>query len=188
MAPTEAAYSPTTVDELKERLDDPRVARALNSILDNADVLALMVTMAEGFMRRGDEVIGATGELVNELKATVEGASNGADPAAVMQGMGEFISAMPETAPAVSRVVRSGALDELTSPALITLLQVVSRSLNQASSDFETNPVQVKGPISMMRALNDDDVSRGLGFTLTVLRALGRGLKDHHPANLHTER
>ncbi len=188
MAPTEVAYSSASVDELRERLDDPKVARALGSILDNADVLALMVSMAEGFMRRGDEVIGATGDLVHELKTTVEAASHGIDTGAVMQGMGEFISAMPETAPAVSRVVRSGALEELTSPALISLLQIVSRSLNQASSDFETNPVQVKGPVSMMRALSDDDVSRGLGFTLTILRALGRGLKDHHPANAHTER
>jgi hypothetical protein len=55
-------------DAVRQRLDDPRVAEALNSLLDHADLLAVIVAGLDGFVRRGDDITENLTSAIGELK------------------------------------------------------------------------------------------------------------------------
>nr|7UTD_Q Chain Q, Type 2 [NiFe]-hydrogenase Huc membrane adapter subunit [Mycolicibacterium smegmatis MC2 155]7UTD_R Chain R, Type 2 [NiFe]-hydrogenase Huc membrane adapter subunit [Mycolicibacterium smegmatis MC2 155]7UTD_S Chain S, Type 2 [NiFe]-hydrogenase Huc membrane adapter subunit [Mycolicibacterium smegmatis MC2 155]7UTD_T Chain T, Type 2 [NiFe]-hydrogenase Huc membrane adapter subunit [Mycolicibacterium smegmatis MC2 155] len=57
------------VDGIRRRLDDPQVAEALNSLLDHADLLAVLVKGLDGFVRRGDDIANNLTSAIGELKA-----------------------------------------------------------------------------------------------------------------------
>ena len=44
MTPNGQAVAVTPADTVRDRLDDPQVAAALNTLLDHADVLAILVS------------------------------------------------------------------------------------------------------------------------------------------------
>lgn len=46
----------TPADALRARLDDPEVAAALLTLLDNAEVLVLVVRSLDGLLRRADAI------------------------------------------------------------------------------------------------------------------------------------
>ena len=60
------AISPA--DALRDRLDDPQIASSLNSLLDHADLLAVLVTGVDGLLRRGDEIGESVTAAVDEIR------------------------------------------------------------------------------------------------------------------------
>ncbi|MFN8033200.1 MAG: hypothetical protein U0Q47_07875, partial [Mycobacterium sp.] len=62
------AVAVTPADTVRDRLDDPQVAAALNTLLDHADVLAVLVSGLDGFVRRGDTITNTVSTAVAEFR------------------------------------------------------------------------------------------------------------------------
>ncbi|MBC7631847.1 DUF1641 domain-containing protein [Aeromicrobium sp.] len=162
---------------LRSQLDDPAVAEALSSLLEHADLLAILVVGLDGFLSRseliGDEMASSFGELREMLDSPD---ATGVNPREVVSSLVKLSSALPT----LSRMVDSGLLDSLVSsiaqPETVERLGVVTKGV---ADGLSAPPVQVGGPLSLLRQLKDPDVSRGLGFTLTLLKSIGSELNSH---------
>ena len=74
------AVAVTPADTVRDRLDDPQVAAALNTLLDHADVLAVLVSGLDGFVRRGDTITSTLSSAVSRFRgASSAGAIPGAE-------------------------------------------------------------------------------------------------------------
>ncbi len=69
------AVAVTPADSVRDRLDDPQVAAALNTLLDHADVLAVLVSGLDGFVRRGDTITETVSSAVAEFRGASRPAS-----------------------------------------------------------------------------------------------------------------
>lgn len=63
-------------------------------------------------------------------------------------------------------------------PKAIDIITQVTRALVAGAEAAKTEPMKLSGFFSLLHMLKDDDVARGLGFLLQVVRAFGRELKD----------
>src|SRR4051794_30682548 len=64
---------PDPVAALVERLDDPVVAESLNTLLDHADLLAVLVSGLNGLVSRGDTITDSIADGVVELRSVAGG-------------------------------------------------------------------------------------------------------------------
>jgi len=163
-------------DALAERLADPHVAASLAAVLDRMDVVALVVTALDGLLAHSETILDSAVESFADAKTTVEAndQAKGIDVGASTDAAVQLLAALPNMAPALVRGAESGAIDHLTSPALVELLGLLSDASGRALAD--PRPVEVGGVLSLARSLRDPDVQRALGFLLTVARALGQRL------------
>lgn len=166
------AESPT--DGLLARLEQPRVAEAVNVLLDNADVLAFLVVALDGFLNRGEVIADSLAEGITELR----GAAAGAGPLAGidLKGLAGSLAALSgpvvAAAPALGRLL-TGPLAE---PATVRALTRVAAALAEGEQRSAAGPAGPSGVIGLLRLLRDEEVSRGLGYLVEVARALGRTL------------
>jgi hypothetical protein len=156
------AQSPA--DELLERLDDPRVAASLTHILDHADMLAMLIVGLDGFIRRGDTIAEALADGVNDLRGM-----QGSGPADV-QGL---LSGVVGATPTLAALLNSPMMSDPRTASTIALL---GEALVEGRAEAETAPPGPTGVFGLLRALKDDEVSRGLGLLIQVAKALGRKL------------
>ena len=173
---------------LERRLDDPEVAEALHVILDHADLLAMLVEGFSGFIERGDTITESVVEMVGELKAAApaEGVlplSQGAETKSLVDSATRLAATLPRLAPALASAAESGLIERLTgsdilSPAAVDSMSVLARGVVRGLDVDRANPTPVKGPVSMVKALRDDDVARALGFFLSIAKAVGQELRN----------
>lgn len=183
-------------ERLEGRLDDPGVAAALDVILDHADLLALMVEGLSGFLERGDTITESVVEGVHEIRsAAADGpgltALQDLDTHAVVDGVTRLAATLPKVAPALAAAAESGLIEQLTdadllSPTAVTSMSVLARGLVHGIEADATHPAPISGPISLIKALRDDDVSRALGLFLTIAKSIGRELAAPQPAAAST--
>lgn len=173
-------------DQLRERLDDPTVAAALNSLLDHADLLAILLTGLDGFVRRGDEISETLASSVGELRAGARSASiaslpgfdglasdaGSVDLPALAASMSELASSLVTAAPALTKILRSPLVD----PQAVDVLAEVGQALVVGKAAATADPGGPKGLFGLWRVSKDKDVNRGLGFLVQVARAFGRRL------------
>jgi len=60
-------------------------------------------------------------------------------------------------------------------------VQVLARAFVKGSEEFQRRPIEVGGPVSLLRLLRDPDVSRALSFFATVAKSVGKELADPTP-------
>lgn len=153
--------------ELSARLHDPAVAASLVTLLDHADLLAIIAVSLDGFIARSDVIGDSLVDGVTELRAVMGATESDFDPAALLSAVKSLAGSLPQLAPSVVAAVESGAFDQVN--ALVA-------GLAQGSAEFETSPVQVTGALSLLRLLKDPDINRAISYAATVARALGREL------------
>lgn len=158
------AVAVTPADQIRDRLDDPTVAAALNSLLDHADLLAVLVTGLDGFVRRGDLITESLTSAVSDLKGvSLSGvlpnteALKGVDVQGVTQSLALLSNSLVTAA-----------------PALNTLLSQLGPALAEGSEAAAADPGGPKGLFGLWKVTKDPDVARGLGFMIHVARAFGR--------------
>jgi hypothetical protein len=159
------------VDAVVERLNDPAVAAALVTLLDNAELLSTLVLGLGGVISRGELIMDAVAEGVNDFKA-----SRGDAPAPQIPSLSEVSAITSEliaAGPALERVLNSKMVEADT----IELLSTVSEAATEGVARARAEGTRVGGPISAVRAMRDDDVQRGLGVLIEISRALGRRLR-----------
>lgn len=166
-----AAAARPEVERLLDRLEDPRTATALHTLLDNAELVAVLVGGLDGLARKG-EVIGDTlAEVLHELRAA--GKASGLDPATTTQQLATLIPTLADASPAINRILDSPIVE----PEPIDVLSETAIALVRGLKSAQANDTRV-GLTGLVRATRDPDVQRGLGFLMEVAREFGRVLDD----------
>ena len=159
------------VERLLDRLEDPTTSRALHTLLDNVELIAVLVNGLDGLARKG-EVIGDTiGEVLYEVKAA--GRATGLDPAKTTQQLATLIPTLADASPAINRILDSPIVE----PEPIDVLSETAVALVRGLKSAQTNNTRV-GVTGLLRATRDPDVQRGLGFVIEVAREFGRVLDE----------
>ena len=158
------AVAVSPADQIRDRLDDPKVAASLNNLLDHADLLAVLVEGLDGFIRRGDLITESLTSAVGDFKSvSMAGVVPGADALkdVDLQGLAQSLAMLSTSL--------IGA-----APALNTLLSQLGPALAEGQAAAAADPGGPKGLFALWKVTKDPDVARGLGFMIHVARAFGR--------------
>lgn len=174
MAVESPLIAPSPADPLLSKLDDPRVTAALSDLLDHADLLAVLVVGLDGLFRRGEEVNGALGLTLRQLRdATGLDELGSLDLPKLANSLVTLSGLMSDVAPTLEALVKSDLSDE----RMIGVVSLAARAVIRGSEQAKAEPVKASGVFSLMKALKDDDVARGIGFMIQVARAFGQELE-----------
>jgi Protein of unknown function (DUF1641) len=156
----------TPAEVLRARLDDPEVAAALLTLLDNADLLALVVQSLDGLLRRADVIGNSVESSLGDVRALADSARFLIEPTR------KLAEQAPGIADAASALLDSGMFNR----EVVTLLGQFADALVAGSAAATRNHTSVTGLRATLHVLKDPEVGRGLGLLVEVARALGRGL------------
>ena len=157
------AESPS--EALARRLDDPATAQALNALLDNADLLAVMVEGLSGFVARSETITEAIADGVNELKTVAGGQAAGLP---TIEEAGKIAAQLAEALPIVTQVLESKMLE----PNTIAMLGEVGAAATEGFDTAKRQDTRVT-LFGALGALRDPHVQKGLGALVEIGRALG---------------
>lgn len=150
---------------LLARLGDRATAAALHQLLDNAELLALAVSSADGLLRRSETI---TDNLVSGLAdvrtaaAASLGGGGGAPGADGTTGGPDLRATAAEVAALLPALARAA-------PTLRVMLDAVATGVEEAKA-----PPARRGLGALVAELRGLDVRYGLRVLLGVARALGR--------------
>lgn len=155
------------IDAVAERLNDPGVAASLVTLLDNAELLSTLVLGLSGLMERGDMIMDAVAEGVNDFKASGTSATGSFPEVA---DLGNVVGQLTKGAPTIGALLDS----PVAQPETIALLGEVAEATSEGIEAARRNGTSIDGVRGMYKAMKDPEVQRGLGLLLEVSRALGR--------------
>lgn len=174
-------------ERLRERLEDPAVAASLTSLLDHADLLAILVTGLDGLVRRGDEISESLASAVDEIRgpatsfaANVPGLSEArnelrdVDVQSLAVGLAALTRTLIDAMPALNKLLSSPLVD----PKAVDVLAELGQAVVDGKAAAEADPGGPKGVFGLWRISKDKDINRGLGFLIQVARAFGRRLPN----------
>lgn len=168
-------------DLLRERLDDPAVAASLNSLLDHADLLAVLLAGLDGMVRRGDEISETLASAVGELRGPATSLPGldraraefgSVDVASLVVSLAGLTRALVDTMPVLNKLLHSPLAD----PRAAEVLADIGAALVEGELAAQSDPGRPKGLFGLWRVSKDKDINRGLGFLIQVARAFGRQL------------
>ncbi|MGE0219586.1 DUF1641 domain-containing protein [Mycolicibacterium sp.] len=165
-------------DTVRARLDDPRVAEALNDLLDHADLLAVLVTGLDGLVRRGDDITANLSSAIGELSGSTGQLSGLAglkdiDLAGLAASLGELSGGLTKAAPALNTLLTSSLADQRA----IAVITALGDALVEARDTVPAAPRGLRGVWKTMRvAAKDPDVSKGLVYLIEVAKHFGRAV------------
>ncbi|MBJ7339455.1 DUF1641 domain-containing protein [Mycolicibacterium sp.] len=172
------ALDVTPADRLREKLDDPRVAESLNSLLEHADLLAILVSGLDAMVRRSDTLSDNLTSAIGEFKGDAKGAAPSIESMKAMAGgfaqsLGPLFFSLVGAAPAINELLAS----RLTDPEATKVLAKLGDALVEGKVAADQDRNVPKGFFGILRAAKDPDVGRGVGFLLQVAKAFGRELR-----------
>lgn len=168
----EPVLGPDRLQALVERLDDPQVASSLHVLLDHADLLAVLVAGLDSMVSRGDTIADSLAAGVREVGSVAE---------VDMEQLVELVRSLGTLAPLLRDglpVLRAGlpVLRGLAQPHVADALTAAATAVDRGAAEAARTQPRVGGLMALLRALKDDDVSRALGFVVSVARAFGQEL------------
>lgn len=170
-APRPATAAGASRAALEARLDDPGVVEALTSLLDHADLLAVIVDGLDGFVARsetiGDSVISGFRDLRGLTDAEALMPDLGVPLPDLLAAVRQLAAVLPRVVPQLAAAAESGGADELA---------LLATGLSRGHADFVRDPVDVSGLLSIRRVLKDRDIARTLSYLATIAKAVGREL------------
>lgn len=194
MTATLAEVDKASIETLLEKLENPEVVAALSSLLDNVDLLAVLIAGLNGLVQRselmGEAIMDGFGDLrtmtggvtaPEEIMGlnvkTVLGDVTELSKAlpALTEALPQLTSILPKVAPGLAEIADAGLIDEFIRSGLTEARSVdqLGNLLKGVAKGINSKPVEVSGVLSLVRQVKDPDVSRGLGFALGLLQAIG---------------
>ncbi len=169
------AQPPDPAQALAERLAEPRTAAALGTLLDHADLLAVLVSGLDGLVSRSETITDSLIDGVSELRAAGQPArTNAAQLITTAQQLSTLTPALLDKLPVLEALLGS----DLADPKVIELASLAARAATSGAEQAPQASIKVSGVRSLLRALKDPDVSRALGFVLSIAKALGKELNN----------
>jgi hypothetical protein len=157
------------VNAVLERLNDPAIAAAVVTLLDNADLLSTLVLGLTGFLERGDTIIDSIAASVSEL--TSASFINGSSFTMPTPGeLAAVTAALAKATPVITEVLDS----EMVNSGTVELLSMFSAAAAEGAAQARESGASVTGLRSALKLFKDPDVGRGLGLVAEIARALGR--------------
>lgn len=182
------AGSLTQLAETLPKITGPlaRIASSglLDTVADNADLVALGLQSTSDFLARGDEFVESVAAGVNELREVAANtAVPVADPGQVLASLAQLSSLLPKLTPVITHVVDSGMVDTvlnstIASPEVVDQISRMGNGLAAAAQQQVANPQKAPGALGMLRLLKDPDINRGAGFFIAALKAVGKELGE----------
>ena len=173
----------TAQQALADRLHDPAVVNALTSLLDHADLLALLVVGLDGFIARSEVIGDNLVDGIDELRgaAQYEESDSGLDVRALTDAGKSIARSLPQAAPCIAAAIESGVLEKLVASGVlgeesIDQVALLGRGLAKGATAYATRPVEVGGPLSLLKLLKDPDISRAISYFATVAQTIGQEL------------
>ena len=167
----------------------PEAVRGLETLAARAGEIDDLLTLITGAIRRGPEIAETLNDTLHHVRAgaSKDGGPMGAYAPAVAQAR-ELVT--PDNVENLLRTV--GVLqDALNSEGVQALLNStvldpnavetvggLASALIAATEEGPRQQPEVKGPISLVKALRDPYIARALSFGLGVARAFGRHLEQ----------
>lgn len=157
-------------DDLLERLEEPAVVAALNTLLDHADVLALALVALDGFLSRGDVIANALADAAVEFRGvSIDGGPlAGVDIKAVARTVASLSGPLVAATPALTELI-----DRATDPKTLEVANQLTTAVVEGGRNAANTPPP-GGAFALLRTLKDPDVARGIGFFTEVAKAFGR--------------
>lgn len=181
--PEASAASSPELASLVERLEDPRVAAGLQNLLDHVDLLAVLVIGLDGFIGRSEVIGDALIDGVSDLRAVADEArpSEPIDVSSIVASLVAMSKALPKLTPTLTRVADEDLIGGMLDSGIISADSLVhvgmlATAVNEGANQATAEPIEIRGALSMYRQLKDPDIARGLGYTLSILKAVGRQL------------
>ncbi|MHB8294712.1 MAG: DUF1641 domain-containing protein [Acidimicrobiales bacterium] len=159
-----------------ERIDDPAVAAALITILDNAELLSTLVLGLSGFVERGDTIVESIASGVREMKEG--GPRGGAADLPSLDQLRDVAAVLSESLPTLTSALRS----PIVSPESVAVVSMLSEAAAEGMARARRADARVTGVLGAVRALKDPDVGRGMGLLIEVAKSLGRRVGAYDPA------
>lgn len=156
------------IDAVAERLNDPAVAASLVTLLDNAELLSTLVLGLSGFVGRGDMIMDAVAEGVNDFKAA--GGATKPDGLPTLAEASALAGQLATATPVLHQLLDSA----LVSPEMISLLNDVSEAATEGAANAKANDTEIGGIRSLVKTLKDPEIQRGLGLIVEIARSLGK--------------
>ncbi|NJN18981.1 MAG: DUF1641 domain-containing protein [Oscillochloris sp.] len=94
------SHSHATLQQLVARLEEPRTAAALHSLLDNAELLAFSVSAVDGLIRRGDRITSNLAQSVSDIKSALP-----EDTSVYTQHVPRLVAQTPQLADLLERLL-----------------------------------------------------------------------------------
>lgn len=157
------------VDAVRERLNDPAVAASMVTLLDNSELLSTLVLGLAGFMERGDMIMDAVAEGVNDIKTASAAKSGEADLPSIDE-LTTLAGQLGHATPLLGQLLDS----PIARPETIGVLAALSEAASEGIDNAARNNTEVSGPIGAVKALRDPEVAKGLGVFLEIAKALGK--------------
>lgn len=170
---------------ISARLEEPAVAAALLSLLDHAELVAVLLEGVDGFVARSETIGDSLMDGVNELRSTVQSNTAlqdaGVDLAAITDAGISLAAVLPKAAPGMVAAVETGAIDKLFASGVIgkdavDQVATLAGGLVAGGRAFDQHPVQIGGALSLLKLLKDPDINRALSYFATVAKAIGQHL------------
>lgn len=147
--------------QFNARLHDPAVSAALSSLLDHADLLAILVEGLDDFVERSEVIAESLSAGFGELRGAMDGealAKAGADLGRLRAAATSLMSSDP------------------LKPEALETIGVLARGMVRGNAAYSDRPVQVRGLLSLARLLKDPDINRALSFVVTLAKHVGQEL------------
>jgi len=174
---------------LAEKLDDPAKAEALDQIIDKMELVALTLESADGFLKRSDTVIENIADSVNDVRKLAPAdelnlwgtvAQTLPQLAASLPQLVALLPSMTRVVPQLQAVLDSDEFDALMTSGVFSpkTVGIVSEAGNALVNSYETNQVQPQsiGFFGLLRAMQDPDVQRALGFFMEFSKRFGQAI------------
>lgn len=152
---------------LLELLKDPHNAKALRTLLENAELMAFGLEALKGFLGRSEEVIENVAQSFHEAKSAADGLKEST------AHIPELLELMPTLAETTQQLKDSGVFAREP-------VRVVGKAGRAAAHAYketvsEENSVSL---IQLMTALRDPDVKTAVSFAYHLAQDFGRQLND----------
>jgi uncharacterized protein YjgD (DUF1641 family) len=149
------------VPALLQRLEDPETAAALHDLLDHAEALALVVTMVDEVLHRGDVLTGNLASALQEFRGSF-------NPGSI------DVAGMAKDASNLLPMLKALQASSLLQPAMLHAVDTVGLALSEGLADAKVTPARKPGVRTLLADLRDPDTFRGITALLCIARALGR--------------
>ena len=152
---------------LLELLKDPENARALRSLLENADLMAFGLEAVKGFLGRSEEVIENVAQGVVEAREAAEGLRKTAEHLPDMMEM------MPLLAETTQQLKDSGVFDQEP-------VKVVGKAGSAAAHAYKETILEdsTVSVFQVMTAMRDPNIKAAVSFAYHMAEDFGRQLNN----------
>lgn len=168
---------------LRERLNEPDTAEALNLILDNAQLIAFTVTSLDGMLRRSEQIIENVTEGLQEVRGAVPSVDvNVTDVVSQLSQLSELLPQLTEMAGQLKTLFDSDEFKSLSTSGVLApkTLGIVGQAGSALVQSYDASQRQAKpmGVLALANSLRDPDVQRALTFLVGFSKRFGQSLSS----------